>query len=155
MLDLRRLCLARWLASPYAAPNIDQLGRPARPRPVGWMLEYRRAYLSHKCSWTRQVHTADMTPTFPGPTLVIGRIGTRCGCRAGEAPTAMTPPFRPRPLAGSRPIDAFWASLDAYPRPSDVRGFSQISEPSLAATARSLNRLCNARCCRCFARVRR
>ena len=128
----RDVDLRRWSADGLRADmrhNIDKLGSQRGPDQIRVMLDIAELYLSHMLLFEAGAILADVVPETPGPIRRHRALSDAVRLLAGEAPTAMTPPFSTSPLAGSRPDRAFWASLDAIAT-SDVRRLSLNIEAS-------------------------
>ena len=109
--------------------NIAKLGSQRGSDQTRVMMDVAELYMAHMLLFEAGSILAEVTPDTPVHKRRHRALSDAVRLLAGEAPTAVTPPFSTSPLAGNRPDRAFWASLDAIAT-SDVRRLSDNIEPS-------------------------
>ena len=109
--------------------NIAKLGSQRGSDQTRVMMDVAELYMAHMLLFEAGSILAEVTPDTPVHKRRHRALSDAVRLLAGEAPTAVTPPFNTSPLAGNRPDRAFWASLDAIAT-SDVRRLSDNIEPS-------------------------
>ena len=109
--------------------SIAKLGSQRGNDQTRVMMDVAELYMAHMLLFEAGSILAEVTPDTPVHKRRHRALSDAVRLLAGEAPTAVTPPFNTSPLAGNRPDRAFWASLDAIAT-SDVRRLSDSIEPS-------------------------